>query len=117
LETELILTIPIWGDGSIIRDFIYINDLIEGILLASKKTTNSKIFNLGHGKGYSIKNIVTIIETTIKQSLAYEYLPPRLCDPPKIVLDISRAQNELGWNPSVEIEKGIKNTWDFISLL
>lgn len=106
--------IEIWGDGSIVRDYIYIKDLVNGIYLASIKDTNSKIFNIGSGCGYSINFITDLIKKITSLEFNTIYKEQRKFDIPKIYLDISVAKNQLSWQPLVSIDEGIKITWEYI---
>jgi UDP-glucose 4-epimerase len=107
-------TIEIWGDGEIVRDYVYVTDLVAGIYSASVLSTPSRIFNLGSGIGLSLKNLLEIIREVVGIDLKVRYTNKRSFDVPKIYLDITRAQYELTWRPETTIDVGIKKTWDFI---
>ncbi|MCE5194193.1 MAG: NAD-dependent epimerase/dehydratase family protein [Nitrospiraceae bacterium] len=106
--------IEIWGDGEIVRDFIFIDDLIDGIHRAAITRTKSHIFNIGSGTGISINDILTAIRNVTHSEIKIEYKEKRSFDLPRIFLDITLAKEELGWNPVVPLESGIKKTLDFI---
>lgn len=107
-------SIEIWGDGEAIKDYIYIDDLIEGIYRAAFFKSASKIFNLGSGVGRSVKDLVQIISSVVRHPFSVVYTPRGAFDVSRIVLDISRAKAELDWTPSTSIDVGIKETWNFI---
>ncbi len=106
--------IEIWGDGEIVRDYIYIGDLVEGIYSAATVTTPSRIFNLGSGTGYSLNEIVKVIQQVTGQEVKVAYKAKRTFDVPKIYLDIARAKEELSWCPTTSLTEGIGRTWQFI---
>jgi UDP-glucose 4-epimerase len=106
--------IEIWGDGEIVRDYIFISDLVEGIIRASQYHTASRVFNLGSGSGQSLNKILSIIRNVTGNELRVNYTKMRSFDVPKIFLDIRRAQKELSWEPHTSLETGIKKTWDFV---
>lgn len=106
--------IEIWGDGSVVRDYLYIDDLVGGICQAASYCGAEKIFNMGSGKGHSLSELVRIIESVTGLALQVIYKESRSFDIPKIVLDVSRAKIELGWLPRMEIEAGIRATWEFV---
>lgn len=106
--------IEIWGDGTVIRDYIYIDDLIEGICQVAAYAGAEKIFNLGSGQGCSLQELVTIMEVVTSSALPVVFKEGRSFDIPEIVLDISRAKQELGWVPRTGIETGIRATWEFV---
>jgi UDP-glucose 4-epimerase len=106
--------IEIWGDGSVVRDFIYIEDLVNGIFAAATKKTNHRIYNLGSAKGYSLNTIVEIMKSVIDKNINVVYKQGRVFDVPAIYLDIERAKKDLQWTPQTSIEAGIIKTWKFI---
>lgn len=108
-------TIEIWGDGEIVRDYIYVKDLVAGIYSAAILNTSSQVFNLGCGTALSLNSLLKIIQDVVGGDLRVRYSQQRSFDVPAIYLDITRAQNELFWRPNTPIAVGIKKTWDFIS--
>jgi len=109
--------LEIWGDGEIVRDYIYIDDLVDGIYKAAILNTSSRIFNVGTGLGYSLNDIVKIIRKVTGCNVGVEYKAMRSFDVQKILLDNSRAGKELSWFPTTTLEIGIKKTWQFIKEL
>lgn len=107
--------IEIWGNGEIVRDYIYIDDLIEGIYKATFNNSENEIYNLGSGNGHSLNDIVAIIKKVVNKEVNVIYKESRVFDVDKIYLDITRAKQQLSWYPVVEIEDGIKKSWDFIN--
>ncbi|WP_041802170.1 NAD-dependent epimerase/dehydratase family protein [Rhodopseudomonas palustris] len=103
--------VEIWGDGSVVRDFIHISDAVSGLLaVADAKPTSPHIlptYNIGSGKGASVREIVAMVERHLGRPIAIEKKPERAFDVPTSVLDISRATTELGWRPAVELDQGI----------
>jgi UDP-arabinose 4-epimerase len=89
-------------DGTCVRDYIHVTDLVEGHLLAlhalerGVKTTS---YNLGNGHGYSVKEVLSAIEKITNKRLRVEVAPRRPGDPPKLVCDATRANEELNWIP------------------
>ena len=103
--------ITIWGDGNITRDYIYIDDCIQAIFLASVTDTNSKIFNIGSGIGHSLNDIVRLISEICKLTPIINYRTKRLSDVSAIYLNIENAKEELNWYPGVHIQEGIEKTY------
>lgn len=106
--------IEVWGDGDVVRDYIYIEDLVLGIYKASTTVSDERIFNLGSGTGHSLNQIIHVIRKVTGLEPAVEYKPMRSFDIPQIYLDITRAGKELAWHPGTTLEAGIKETWAFI---
>jgi len=106
--------VEIWGDGSVVRDYLYIDDLVEGIIQVLAYTGAQKVFNLGSGKGHSLNDLVRVIEAVMGSAVQVTYKEARSFDIPEIVLDITKAQRELNWSPRTEIKAGIQATWEFV---
>jgi UDP-glucose 4-epimerase len=107
-------SIEIWGDGEAVKDYIYIDDLVDAICRAAFSRTPSKIFNVGSGIGCSVNDVVRAISEVTKRQLDVVYSPSRKHDVPQIVLDIRRVRKELDWQPITPIRVGIERTWEFI---
>lgn len=106
--------IVIYGDGSVIRDFIYIDDAIKAILNITNGNSEYKIFNVGSGKGTSINCILDTIEKTLHKKLNVRYENRRKNDVPINYLDVSRYEKEYGIINLTSLEEGIKKTSDFL---
>lgn len=109
--------ITIWGDGRVVRDYLYISDLVEALTLAAATDTESKLFNVGYGEGASLNELLVLMQEVVEGAPEVEYLPARSLDVPASVLDVSRAEEELGWSPSTDLAEGIARTWDWIRTL
>jgi UDP-glucose 4-epimerase len=104
----------VWGTGDIVRDYIYIDDLVKLCYQASISDT-SGIFNVGSGRGASINEIIEIISKTTKIVPIKKYYPKRVFDVDKIILDISKTAETFHWNPTISLEEGIRCMWDYYS--
>lgn len=107
--------ITLWGDGEVVRDFIYIDDFIDALIMAMDVVTKDRIFNIGSGAGTSLNDLIKEIESLTGISSNVEYLPSRDTDVPVNYLDISRARNQLGWRPKTPFIEGLKNTWQWLA--
>jgi UDP-glucose 4-epimerase len=107
-------SIDIWGDGNAVKDYIYIEDLIDGIYRAAIYNVENRIINLGVGTGVSINGILDIIKELIIVPIRTNYISLKKFDVPNIYLDISRARADLSWEPKTSLKEGISRTWDFI---
>lgn len=110
-------TIQIWGSGEVVRDFIYVEDLVDALYRAINYNKTSHIFNIGSGRGHSLNNLLTIMRNVTGRDFSVTYTSSRTYDVPEIYLDISKATKELNWEPRTSLEQGIKYTWDFVSNL
>jgi len=99
--------LQIWGDGSVVRDFLHISDLVEALLAAARYQGSERLFNVGSGQGLSLQALVQLLEVELQTTLAVSYLPARGFDVPTNVLCIERAQRCLGWSPHVSLVEGL----------
>jgi UDP-glucose 4-epimerase len=106
--------IVIWGDGTVLRDYIYASDIANAFLQASLYQGELKVFNIGSGHGHSLKDIIGAIENITQVPLQVKYLPGRRFDVPVNVLDISRAKSHLRWWPKVRLEEGILSAFEWM---
>ena len=104
-------------DGTCIRDYIHVMDLIEAHLLALEyleKGNKSDIFNLGNGMGFSVKEIIHASERVTGQKIKNEIAPRRLGDPAILVASSEKAKNILSWRPKyTDINDIISSAWKF----
>jgi UDP-glucose 4-epimerase len=100
--------IKIFGDGSNERDYIYMDDLVEGLIKLGEYKGEEHIFNLGFGKTHTLKEIIQIIENLSgKKFVNVIFQPKRSFDVEKTILEVETSQNKLSWRPKIEMEQGI----------
>lgn len=101
--------VELWGTGKPLRDFLYVDDLAEGILFLTKKYNSSEIINLGSGTEISIKKLAVLISKIIgfKGIIIYNNKYPD--GTPRKILDITKVK-KLGWRPKHTLEKGLQKT-------
>lgn len=109
--------ITIWGDGTVARDYFYIGDLVSAILAAIERETSSKIYNIGSGVPRTLNELLGIMQGVTGRTPIIQYLPARKLDVPINFLDISRAREELLWQPKVSIEESMARTWKWLQQL
>jgi UDP-glucose 4-epimerase len=102
-------------DGTCIRDYIHVMDLAQAHYLAVKKlrqTEDSGIYNLGNGKGFSVKEVLNTCEKVTQRSIEAEIAPRRTGDPAVLIASSERAKQELGWEPKfAELEVMVDHAW------
>ena len=103
-------SIEVWGDGSPTREFLYVEDAAEGILLAAEKYNGSEPVNLGSGMEISIKDLVILIArlTGFEGELIWVTTKPN--GQPRRRLDVERADREFGFKARVNFEEGLRRT-------
>lgn len=104
----------VWGDGTDLKDFLYIDDYIEGMLSSMEKLDGFKIINIASGKSITLQKILKEILRAASYEDApveYDLLKPKMI--PKRFIDITYANEKLGWHPKVSLADGIKLTVDW----
>jgi UDP-glucose 4-epimerase len=108
----------IYGDGSMVRDYIYINDIIDATSILFESVIKDKVFNVGSGIGVSLNEIIKTMYSIFGEEIRpiYEINSSRTYVT-SIVLDIAKIETKTGWKPSTSIEEGIRKTWIWIKRL
>jgi UDP-glucose 4-epimerase len=102
--------IEIWGDGSVVRDFVFIDDVVDAFEAAMSDSSTSRIYNIGTGEGRSLREVVSVIERLLDVTLAIKWGPARPLDVPVSVVAIEHAATTLGWKPKTLFETGLAMT-------
>lgn len=105
--------VQVYGDGSVVRDFIYIDDAIRGIINIVKGENKHHVFNLGCGYGTSIKEVIETVRKVVNKNTKVVYKQGRTVDVPINYLDIGRYEKYYGSLNPIHLEEGIKRTADF----
>ncbi len=100
--------IPVFGDGSMARDYTYVTDTVAGILAATRKEFGFQIFNLGESQTVTLGRLVGLIEAALGMKAVIDRQPPQPGDVPVTFADITKARTLLGYDPQVKIEAGIR---------
>lgn len=103
-------SVELWGDGSIVRDFVYVGDVADLCHICVEECQVGS-FNAGAGTGHAIKNIITKIEAVTGKPMQIEMRPGREFDVPRVVLDIAHVTSETGWTPQTSLTEGLLHTW------
>lgn len=102
-------------DGTCVRDYVHVSDLSSAHLLALKRLKNggeSKIYNLGNGKGFSVKEVVDVARKVTGINIKAEIAARRAGDPATLIASSEKAINELGWEPKFNsLETIIETAW------
>ena len=101
-------------DGTCIRDYIHVQDLALAHLAALKKVESgyiSQVYNVGSGKGYSVKEMMDQISKSIGRDINPELSPARAGDSPKLIASIDKIKEQLGWSPKASLEEMIDSAW------
>jgi len=99
--------IPVFGDGSSARDFTYITDILQGIMACTRQDFGYEIFNLGESEVVRLDRLIEVLENALGKKAIIDRRPPQPGDVPITFADISKARQQLGYQPQVKIERGM----------
>lgn len=103
---KLGLPLTIFGNGMNVRDFVYIDDVINAFSMAISSSVEG-IFNISSAHGISVSEIIRKMEKITGHTANLEYLPARAADPISVVLSNAAARDQLGWTPVVDFSTGL----------
>ena len=103
--------ITIWGNGEVVRDYIHISDVTRALVALASTNLNHvpdlPVFNIGSGQGTSLNQLIKAIETHLDRHITVEYEASRPFDIPVNILDVTRADEVLGWRCALSLADGI----------
>lgn len=108
LRTEL----QLWGDGENVRDYLYIDDLVDATLRMIECSDFAGTYNIGSGVGHSVNQVKALVEEVTGRSISVCYAPSRGVDVRAVVLDGQSLQQAIQWRPRTGLMEGIRHTWD-----
>ncbi len=116
--------VPMFGDGSMSRDYTYIDDIIQGVLAASEFLSASslkpqasglfRVFNLGGSQPVSLRDMIESIGAVVGNEPQIEHLPMQPGDVQRTYADLSRSRQELGFDPQTPFEEGLRKQWAWL---
>jgi UDP-glucose 4-epimerase len=107
-------TLEIWGDGENVRDYIYIDDVVEATLRLIRQPEDCGTYNLGSGEGYSINQVKQVVEKVCGKTLTTTYRAARGMDVRRIVLDNRLLRAQMDWQAKVTLADGVAQTWEWL---
>ena len=103
--------IKVWGNGESVRDFLFSTDCAIGIIKACILGTKGKVVNLGYGKGFKIKELISTLQKIENFKVVYDLNKPSGF--PKRIMNMDRAYKLIGFKPSFTLYEGLKITWEW----
>lgn len=103
-------SIDIWGDGSVVRDYVHVHDVVRAMLAASDYGGKTHVFNIGSGRGVALSEVLAMIEKVTGKRVDTVFHPPRGFDVPRNVLNICKSREELSWFPQISMVDGLERT-------
>lgn len=107
-------TLEIWGDGESVRDFMYVEDVADAIAMAISNPTDNGTYNIGSGQGHTLNEVLALAKRITGVEINTLHKPAREGDVRGVVLDVSLARSALGWQPDINLEEGIRRTWEWL---
>jgi UDP-glucose 4-epimerase len=107
--------IEIWGDGNIIRDYIHIDDICNAINLLIKKDKWNETYNIGSNVGTSVNEILNLVGNIAEKNMTINYTPQRNIDIKENILDITKLQSAIKWEPKISLANGIKSYIEWVN--
>ena len=106
--------IPVFGDGKSLRDFTYVEDLVDGLIRALDSNLAFEILNLGAGRTVTVLEVVELLERSLGRRARIEWLPRQTGDVSRTWADIGAAGRMLGYTPRTSLEEGIARFVDWL---
>lgn len=103
--------ISVWGDGKDIKDLVYVDDVVDGMLEAVEKTKGYDVYNIASGQGYCLRDLLAMLQTIDNYTdadIEYDATKPSMI--PKRLINIDKAKCELGFEPKTSMEEGLAKT-------
>jgi UDP-glucuronate 4-epimerase len=100
--------VPMFGDGSMRRDFTYVDDIIDGVVRSLDRARGYRIYNLGESRTIALREMIAALEKALDNKATIERLPEVPGDVKITYADVSRARSELGYAPSFPLEEGLR---------
>lgn len=99
--------IEIWGDGQVVRDYIYISDLCKAVYKLLENNIKNKVFNIGSGRGVNLIEVLKILEDKLDKKIDVVFKEAREVDVKKAILNIDKIKKDIDYNP-MSLDKGIE---------
>jgi nucleoside-diphosphate-sugar epimerase len=108
--------LPVFGDGDQTRDFTFVKDVVDGILLAAEAMgAAGRLYNLAGGRPVTVLEMAHVLGRVAGRPVEIEHRPPRAGDIRHSYCDAALAERELGFRAAVDLEEGLRKTWRWFS--
>jgi UDP-glucose 4-epimerase len=107
--------VEVYGDGAQQRDFVHLDDVVQGVLAAwDKQYTGTAV--IGSGESITVLQLIDAVRAATETDVPVTHVPAKNGEMPAVIVDVSKAQRELGYQPGVELTDGLRTVWaDFTS--
>lgn len=103
--------IPIFGEGKLLRDWTYIDDVLDGVIAALERPLGYRVINMGCGAPVSLTDFIHIYEELTGRTAITKPVPTPASEPPITYCDNTLARQLLGFTPKVTLPEGLARTW------
>lgn len=107
--------IPVFGDGSTARDYTYISDILQGVLACTEREFGYEVFNLGESQTVTLRRLIELLEEALGKKAVIDAQPPQPGDVPLTCADVTKARQQLGYQPAVPIEQGLRQFVEWLN--
>jgi len=107
-------TITLFGDGTMSRDYTYIDDIVDGVVASLEKPRGFRIYNLGGSNPVTLLELVEVIRRVTMREVKVRFAPKQKGDVERTFADITLASKELGFAPKMSLEEGIRRQWQYL---
>ena len=111
-KSQNLENVDLWGDGSAFREFLHVDDLAEAVVFCMNNFDGNEHLNIGSGEEVSIKELAEMIQKAVQFKGIVNWDPEMPNGTPRKILDSTNISN-LGWKAKIDLEKGIKQTYDW----
>lgn len=111
--------LPVWGDGSAIRDYLYVGDFVTlcTAIIAKPYHPGVCLLNAASGTGVSLNELFGVLESVTGQPLSRVYDLQRSIDSPRVIMDTARTKAYCGWTATTSLHGGVESTWAWFNTL
>lgn len=103
--------VEIYGDGTQRRDFVHVDDVVQGIMAAwDKQYTGTAI--IGGGRSYTVLELIEAVRAATGRPLPVTHVPAKNGEMPAVIVDVTKAERELGYTPSMGLTEGLRTVWN-----
>ncbi|MGW3467928.1 NAD-dependent epimerase/dehydratase family protein [Saccharopolyspora sp. NPDC000995] len=102
--------VEVYGDGSQSRDFVHIDDVVQGVLAAWDKQYSGTAV-IGSGRSISVLELLDAVRSATGEAVPVTHVPAKNGEMPAVIVDVTKARRELGYAPNVELTEGLRTVW------
>lgn len=105
--------IPVWGDGSELRDLLYVDDFIDALLLIMEKQDTHDVLNVGSNTVYSVNDVLSVMMKEVNYDAPIEYVKGKPSMIPVRRIDSNKIKQTLGWESKTSLSEGLVKTYNW----